>query len=83
MKELRTISMSDVRKACIKNNWYTNGDCEAYDSMLSFVNGLKYASTDDLETIATDIKEHSDTDDEIASIMFVLANDCCITIFFE
>ena len=83
MKELRTISMSDVRNACIKNNWYTNGDCEDYDSMLSFVNGLKYASTDDLETIATDIKEHSDTDDEISSIMFVLANDCCITIFFE
>lgn len=27
MKELRTISMSDVRKTCIENNWYTNLDC--------------------------------------------------------
>lgn len=82
MKELRTISMSDVRKVCIENNWYTNGDCEAYDNMLSFVNSLEYASTDDLETIATDIKEHSNTDYEITNIMFVIANECCIT-FFE
>lgn len=83
MKELRTISMSDVRKTCIENNWYTNGDCEAYDNMLTFVNGLKHASTDDLETIATDIKEHSDTDYGIAGIMFVLVSKCCITTFFE
>ena len=81
MKELRKISMSDVRKQCIEHNWYTNGDCEAYDNMLTFVNSLEYASTDDLETIATDIKEHSDTDYEIASIMYFLANKCCVTLF--
>ena len=79
MKETRMISMYDVRTECIKNNWYTNGDCEAYDNMLTFINGLKYATTDDLETIATDIKEHSTTDDEIETIMFVLANNCCKT----
>ena len=79
MKETRMISMYDVRTECIKNNWYTNGDCEAYDNMLTFVNSLEYATTDDLETIATDIKEHSTTDDEIETIMFVLANDCCKT----
>lgn len=82
MKETRMISMYDVRTECIKNNWYTNGDCEAYDNMLTFVNSLEYATTDDLETIATDIKEHSTTDYEIETIMFVLANDCCKT-FFE
>ena len=74
--------MNDVRKQCIEHNWYTNGDCEAYDNMLTFVNDIEYASTDDLETIATDIKQHSDTNYEITSIMFVLANNCCVT-FFE
>jgi hypothetical protein len=81
MKETRKISMSDVRTECIKNNWYTNGDCEAYDNMLTFVNSLEHATTNDLEKIATDIKEHSTTDCEIEDIMFGLANDCCITVF--
>ena len=81
MKEIRKIQMFDVQRQCIANHWYTCGDCTAYDNMLTFVNDLEYASIDDLETIATDIKKHSDTDDDIACIMTVLANKCCVTFF--
>lgn len=79
MKETRKISMYNIRNECIKNNWYTKGDCDDYDNILTFANDLENATTDDLETIATDIKTHSETDYEIESIMFVLANDCCTT----
>ena len=79
MKEVRTISSRDVRKACISYDWYTCGDCEEYEHILSYVDELARVTTDELETIATDIKQHSDTDYEIKSIMFVLANECCIT----
>lgn len=83
MKETRKISMDNVRKACISHNWFTCGDCEEYDYMLSYVNNLETATTDELETIATNIKEHSDTDYEVRNIMFVLANECCITFIEE
>lgn len=83
MKEKRTISMYDVRKACITYDWYTCGDCEEYDKMLNYVNNIDVATLDEIETIATDIKEHSDTNYEIKDIMFVLVNECCITFIEE
>lgn len=83
MKEKRAISMYDVRQACITYNWYTCGDCEEYDKMLTYVNNIDVATLDEIETIATDIKEHSDTDYEIKSIMFVLINECCVTFVEE
>lgn len=81
MKETRKLNGGKVRSACIRYHWYTAGDCEEYDYMFAFIRTLNTATTDDLETVATDIKEHSDTEYEIADIMFVLANDCCTTFF--
>lgn len=81
MKEVRTISMYDVRKACISYDLYTAGDCEEYDRMLMYVREIERATTDELETIAKDIKEHSDTDKDVKEIMFILANECCTTFF--
>lgn len=83
MKEVRKISRENVRKACISRNWYTRGDCEEYEHILSYVDNLERATTDELETIATDIKQHSNTDCEIKTIMFILANECCITFIEE
>ena len=83
MKEIRKISMYNVRKECIKYNWYTKGDCDEYDYMLTFTKCLENVTTDDLETIATNIKINSETDYEIKEIMFVLANDCCTTFIEE
>ena len=79
MKETRKIDCCKVRAACIRYNWYTAGDCEEYDNMFNFIRNLQTATTDDLKAVATDIKEHSDTEYEIADIMFVIANDCCTT----
>ena len=81
MKETRTINSVKVRGVCIRCDWYTAGDCEAYDNMFSFIRKLHNVSTDDIKTIATDIKEHSDTECDIADIMFVLANECCTSYF--
>ena len=78
-KEKRTISMFDVRKVCISHDWYTAGDVEEYDNILNYVNDIDEATTDELYVIAADIKEHSETEYEIEDIMFVLANECCLT----
>lgn len=81
MKETRKLNGGKVRTACIRYDWYTAGDCEEYNTMFDFIRSLNTTTTDDLETVATDIKEHSDTEYEIADIMFVLANECCTTFF--
>lgn len=81
MKETRKIDGIKVRSACIRYEWYTAGDCEEYDHMFDFIRNLNTVTTDDLEMVAKDIKEHSDTEYEISDIMFVLANDCCTTFF--
>ena len=83
MKEKRTIRASKVRQSCIDHRWYTRGDIEEYDKMLSYVRGVDIATTDEIETIATDIKEHSDTEYDILNIMFVLVNECCTTYFID
>ena len=79
MKELRKLSMEKIIRMCIDNDFYTCGDCEEYDRMLTYANNVKRATTKEIEKIATDIKEHSDTDDQVINIMFMLINECCIT----
>ena len=81
MKETRKINSVKVRAVCVNQDWYTAGDCESYDNMFSFIRTLRNVSTGDLEKVATDIKEHSDTEYDIADIMFVLANECCTSYF--
>lgn len=79
MKLVREISRYNVRKACIAYDWYTCGDCEEYEKMLTNVSNIKKVTVSDLKEIATDIKNHSETDYDIKNIMFVLANECCTT----
>lgn len=57
LKVRRNILMEDVRSMCIRYGFYTKGSCKDYDAMLSSYNG--YVSDDDLESMATDIIEHS------------------------
>lgn len=83
MKEIRKISREAIRNACIEKNWYTCGNCEEYEKILSYANKLEEVTTDDLETIATDIKYHSDTEATIKNIMFFIANICCTTFIIE
>lgn len=81
MKETRKLNSVKVREVCINQDWYTAGDNESYDNMFSFIRTLHNVSTEDLQTVATDIKENSDTEHDIEDIMFVLANECCTSYF--
>lgn len=83
MKEIRKTSRGAIRNACIERNWYTCGNCEEYEKILSYADKLKEVTTDELEKIATDIKNHSDTDCNVQSIMFYIANVCCTTFIIE
>lgn len=39
--ETRTLSMDDLRKLCIKNNYYTKGTIDEYDRFLTSVKGVE------------------------------------------
>ena len=73
--ETQRISMSDVRSMCIEYDWYTCGTNQQYDKMLRMVNALsdkQIITADDLYPIASDILAHSNTDHDVASIMWAL-----------
>ena len=52
------LSPSSVRGFCIERNFYTCGDCRAYEAMFEMCH--RATSTDDIFRIAEDIFEHSD-----------------------
>lgn len=85
MKEIRRISGTKVRQACIEYDWFTCGDIDAYNAFFEFVYDIvfkgKNVSTARLECIAEMIKDNSDTEYNIPEIMFVLNAECCTTYF--
>ena len=83
MIEVRRLTEEDLRHACIKNDWYTLGDCEEYKKILIFSDAITNVTTDELKKIARDIKYHSETEYDVSSIMFILANEYCKYLFFE
>ncbi len=83
MIEVRRLTMEDLRRACIKNDWYTLGTCKEYDKILTISNAITNVTTDELKKIARDIKDHSETEYDVSSIMFILANEYCKYLFFE
>lgn len=76
----KVLDREDVRQMCIAHQYYTRGDCRAYENMLGLLDlpRSKYTgsniSADKLEEIAEDIKDHSDTEDTVRDIM---ENLCC------
>ena len=87
MKEIRRISGTKVRQACINYEWFTCGDVEECAELFEYIfdisNNGRNVNTDILEVIARNIKKYSDTDYNIAEIMFVLNAECCTTFFEE
>lgn len=73
-------SATEVRHLCIKNEWYTRGDNRAYSAMLDMVDESE-PTTSNLYKVAKDIKEHSNTDSDIAGIMFLMKK-YCVTSFY-
>lgn len=70
--ETRILHASDLRTLCIRENWYTLGDSDEYDTLMckTFCENL---TTEVIADIAQDIKDHSDTDMEIPEIMYAVA----------
>lgn len=80
------IDKEEVRSMCIRNRFYTSGDCEAYANMFKKCN--KKPTTAVLADIAKDIWSHS-TDEALAdlesfvNIMDMLYSRCVVTYFAE
>ena len=85
MKEIRRISPGKVRQACITYDWFTCGDINEYGALFEYIfdvsNGGRNVDTNILEVIARNIKKYSDTEYNVAEIMFVLNEECCNTYF--
>lgn len=78
IKKSRAWSAMDVRSMCIRENFYTCGDCTAYMKMLDYVEEHKKDPEDmDIYLVANDILNHTSRELEqtVENIMFLLAND--------
>ena len=87
INERKSWGMYEVRNMCVKHEYYTAGDCEAYEKILNFVE-IHKPTTNNIYKVANDIFEHSDIDldnygvdkDEmVAAIMFDINNECVKT----
>ena len=87
MKEIRVIYEDKVRDACIEHRWFTCGSIEEYklflESIYKMEVGCRNMTTTRLSHIATQIKLYSDTEYDVAGIVFILANSCCTSFFTE
>jgi hypothetical protein len=72
IKERRILHASDLRTLCIRENWFTLGDNEAYDRMMTrtFCENLTTAI---IEDIARDILGNSETDMALPEVMYAVA----------
>lgn len=73
-------SMEDVRSACVRNKFYTQGTCEQYDAMLDYVDGAE-PTPENIYIVAKNICEHSENQ-TITNIMFILEREAVITLYF-
>ena len=80
-REIRTMSMENLRGLCIRFGWYTLGNDREYDNLLSRTK-VSNITTKDLVWLAQNLLDHSDTDYDIPSIMFELSK-ICTTYFME
>jgi len=75
----RTWDRDTVRRACIANHLYTEGDNEAYSKMLDMVDRTE-PTTKAMYLVAKDIQEHS-FEQTITNVMFILEREAVITTF--
>ena len=82
--EIRTVSASNIRKLCIKNDWYTRGDNEQYEHLLlNLCDWKENLTTEDIVEIAEDIIAHSEIEADgrteaeiIESVAFEIMRVC-------
>lgn len=76
LEEFRTLHKDSLRALCIKHDWYTAGDNEAYGKLLEHAHDLENVTTANIVDIAENIKVHSDTEYDMPSICFEIAGIC-------
>ena len=84
VKTERWLDSSKVREMCIRYQYYTHGDCEAYDKMLRFADNLNVENLEGVKEVAIDIYHHSslrDMDDctpteFVEGLMYGLLTEC-------
>ena len=77
-----TLSAMKVRSMCIDNEYYTAGDCRAYENMFDMFMG-KEVTPALLRKVAKDIKAHSHTEDEEFDILMNLIRLVKVNILIE
>lgn len=85
MTNLNIIVKTDssmIRALCIRQNWYTDGTCRAYDNLLNYCEDHKVLDEDALDFIAWDIFNHStnfdysySSDENVENIKYYILND--------
>lgn len=87
-KEVRRVDSDKVRSLCIKESYYTRGTCTEYTHLLNDLCD-KEVTLDELEEIAEDIMNHSDTEsyceqyggseeEMVENLLYELINECCV-----
>lgn len=78
-----------IRGLCIKEYWYTNGTCRAYDNLLSYCDDHYWLTEETLDFIAWDIFNHSSNfdysysnEENVENIKFIILNDACRIIHY-
>lgn len=61
-REVRVIHMEELKNLCIRERWYTSGNCREYQNMLSMCK-KDNITTNDIVTIAQDIMNHTHNKD--------------------
>lgn len=81
MTMIESWTPEEVREMCIRHDWYTRGDCKAYDAMLQMVIDL-VPSPVNMFRVAKDIANHSgdkydneDGSSSVQMILFCIANE--------
>lgn len=74
-REIRIMTMSDLRSLCIRRNYYTHGDCKEYENLLNMTDA-EQITTEIIIEMAQDILDHSETDEELTDIAFYLLSIC-------
>lgn len=80
--ETRRLGASALRALCIERGWYTRGNNEEYDHLLTDLAGSKpHLDTGDIIAIAEDIAAHSRLGDgeDVLAIAFEVAQACSVT----
>lgn len=79
VRETRRVCSDDLYRLCVENGWYTRGTVQGHARMLEFARDLTNVTAEDLVAIAANIKHHSDTEQPIESICYLLAQRCFST----